>query len=93
VDIETNDLEETNDRFAKLSMKDKQRAYEREKKVLWNYLNTRKKSTFTIINSDTEFKELRKLVNADFTARFSQGYTAYIAGEWQEAKTDLMACL
>jgi hypothetical protein len=54
VDIDTNGLEETNDRFNKQTMKEKKRNYEKEKENIWHLLRTRKKSTAAFIYSDKE---------------------------------------
>ena len=93
VDMELNDLEETNDRFSKLSIKDKKRNYEREKKVLWNYLQKRRKTTIQIISSDTDFAELRRLVSSEYTHRFGKAYQLYLDGNWPDAIDIIDECI
>ena len=55
VEMDVGGLEETNDRFNKYTIKEKKRNYEKEKKNIWHLLQTRKKTTFNIINSDKDF--------------------------------------
>lgn len=86
IDIDVSGLEETNDRFNKYSIKEKKRNYEKEKKNIWHLLQTRKKTTFNIINSDKDFQELRRKINPQFTQLYMLGYQHYLNGEWSEAQ-------
>lgn len=93
VDIDTNNLEETNDRFKTQSMKEKKRNYEKEKKHLWHSLKTRKRTTAALITGDKDFQELRRHVNPVFTHLFQRGYQHYLDGDWESAQSILQKCI
>ena len=60
VDMETDNLIEIRDRFARLPMKMKKREYERESIDMWSKLNRGRRTTIQIITGDKEFNECRK---------------------------------
>ena len=55
------------------------------RKELLGKLNTEKVSTWEEINSDKDFLELRKHLNAEFEDTFQKCYAHYLKGEWEEA--------
>ena len=85
VDVHVDDVEEVQDRFKKLVVKDKKRTLDREKFVLWETLMRRAMSTISVFRNDVDFCDLRKRYNREFNTNWKESYKAYIAGDWSRA--------
>lgn len=93
VDIDVEGMEVISDRLDGMTIKQKKKVREGEKKeIMWKLMNG-KRTTWDIFERDKEFKELRKQYDPNFTSKFEEGYKNYIQGDWKEAGRIFDECL
>ena len=85
ITIQTEDMEEVEDPMRDKPIKEKKAIRDKLRKDLFAKLNSGKTTTWQEINTDADFLELRKNIDPNFEALFSETYQSYLAGDWESA--------
>jgi len=85
IDIQTEDMEVTDDPLANVSIKEKKAIRDEMRKRLHEKLYKGEITTWVEFNNDRDFLELRKNVDAKFEFQFAKAYRQYIDGDWKAA--------
>ena len=93
VDLDFDNLEEKADRFQNFTLKEKKHQREVEKKALHKKLHSGKRTTWSIISKDKDFKEMRKKFDISLDKKFGEAYKKYKKGDWGSAKDLFAQCL
>ncbi len=78
IDLDFENMEEKQDRFLSMPIKEKKTIREHEKKILHKQLQQGKKTTWEIYSRDKDFKELRRSYDKMLTKKFGEAYKKYI---------------
>lgn len=85
ISIQVDDMEVTVDPMLSMSIKEKKKLRDRIRKDMFSRLFGGRITTWQEFTSDSDFMELRKSVDLEFEANFSDAYKLYIKGDWQAA--------
>ena len=88
-EIDVTNLPKTKDRFLKMSVKERQRAANKEKKVLFNKILNEEITTTELLDKDKEVRRLlhfSKLASWEpFIKNYNRAFNSYLKGNWEKA--------
>lgn len=85
IDINIDDMVKTIDSLQFRMYKDKKSLRAKERKTLFDRLNSGATTSWIELSADEEFIELRKTYDPDYAELFDRSYRAYLAGDWSVA--------
>ena len=86
VDLNTSNCAEVDDQILNLTIKEKRKIIEDERRKLWEHKFKRVGlSSYRIISEDPDWKEMRDSHNPVFSKLFEQALRKYLAGSWNRS--------
>ena len=93
VDIQTDDLEPSDDPLADVPIREKKAIRDEMRRRLHEQLYKGETTTWDEFQKDKDIYELRRNVDMKYERKFAEAYKQYIAGDWANAGANIAKLL
>lgn len=96
-EVDITNLPKTRDRFLKMTVKERQKAANDEKTVLYNKILNEEVTTTDLLEKDKEVRRIlhfHKMSSREpFVKNYNKAFNSYLKGNWEKAHENFVKCL